>query len=188
MVTQGKLGIDFIPNDKTTVSYTFNVNHRNASGTGVTNGQSFNSLKEPNLTFKTLNSDESPSLTISNDITVRSDLDTNGKAINVGITHTWVSNQSNSGLQTKAYDVSATRCQLLTSTENAFEKDIHNVIFQFDFSMPTSFGSKVETGLKNETTLNRNQYEVFDRKNGSYVQEEQLVIIFNTLKILMRTI
>lgn len=179
----GKIGVDFIPSNATTLSYTFNVNQRTASATGTTNGQSYNSLKEPDLTFKTLNRDENPSLTISNDITVRSDLDTNGKSINIGLTHTWVSNQSNSGLQTRAFDHAANELTAIgLDRKTPSKSDIHNVIFQFDFSMPTSFGSKLETGLKNETTLNRNQYEVFDFKNGSYVREEQLSNNFQYLE------
>lgn len=179
----GKIGVDFIPSDKTTVSYTFDINHRAASATGVTNSQSFDGTKTLALSLKTLNGDKSPSLTITNDISLRSDLDTNGRAINLGLTHTWVSNQAYSTLQTQVFDKASNELTALRIDRKTPSKsDIHNVIFQFDFSTPTSFGSKLETGLKNETTLNRNKYEVFDLKNGTYVREDQLSNNFQYLE------
>jgi len=175
MTNTGKFGVDFIPNDKTTISYTLNLNHNLNNGIGTTFGNNLNSQKERILLLLTENGSRSKSLTVSNDFTFQKTLDTTGKEISTSLTHTYVNNNNQARLFTNAYDgLQNYLPQLSIDRQTPALSQIHNVIFQLDYSQPTMWGSKLETGLKNETTLNENTYTVQDDKGNGYVVDTLL--------------
>lgn len=183
MTNTGKIGIDYLPNDKTTISYTLNLNHSSNNGTGTTLGNNLNSHQERTLTLLTENGNLSKSFTISNDISLQKTLDTSGKALTASLTHTYVNSNSAARLFTSAFDGQQIfQPALSLDRKTPALSKINNVIFQFDYSQPTRWGSTVETGLKNETTLNQNTYTVQDNQGNGYIKDTLLSNEFTYLE------
>jgi outer membrane receptor protein involved in Fe transport len=175
MTNTGKIGIDYLPNDNTTFSYTLNLNHNIDNGIGSTFGNNLNSNREQVLLLLTENGNRSRAFTVSNDISLQKILDTTSKEISASLTHTYVNNNNAARLFTTAFDGNQNLLpQLSLDRETPALSRINNLIFQFDYSQPTKWGSKLETGLKNETTLNENTYTVQDNKGNGYVKDTLL--------------
>jgi len=164
-----KAGVDFAANENTVWSFSSSVVQKNSNETARTNG----TLRDASQSFQSLlltdNFEKGNTLSLVNDISVRNTLDTSGAEVRVSLTHSFVKSSKQPGLITNAFD---NQMQPLLSNNlnriTPIDNNIHNLIFQFDFSQPTKFKSKLETGLKNETSLTQNDYKVFDKIGDNY--------------------
>ncbi len=164
-----KAGVDFAANENTVWSFSTSVVQKNSNGTADTKGTLRDASRCLQNLLLTDNYEKGNTLSLVNDISLRKTLDTSGAEVSVSLTHSYVKGSKQPGLITKAFD---NQMQPLLSNNlnriTPIENNIHNLIFQFDFSQPTKFKSKLETGLKNETSLTQNDYKVFDKIGDTY--------------------
>jgi outer membrane receptor protein involved in Fe transport len=164
-----KAGIDFAANENTVWSFSSSIVQKNSNEDARTNSTLRDASQSlQNLLF-TNNFEKGNTLSLVNDISVRNTLDTSGAEVSASLTHSFVKSSKQPGLITTTFDsqmqpISASNLNRITPIAN----NIHNLIFQFDFSQPTKFKSKLETGLKNETSLTQNDYKVFDKISNTY--------------------
>ena len=179
-----KAGLDFFINDKNTLTYTFsgsnNWSRFIASALGQNMGADFNLIN--NYLSNTLNKGLNTSIT--NDVNYLKKYDSTDRELMVDFSHSYVDASSNSYLTSNGYDVAGNQQsgqgldRSMLSTNH-----INNFIFQLNYAEPLKWkGSKIETGLKNETTINQNEYNVFDTKNGIRSANTLLSNSFNYLE------
>lgn len=169
-----KAGFDAFINDKSTFTYTATANISSSKWASVTNAENLNSAGGLAALFKSTNVEPGRNISVSNDIAYSHKIDTNGQEVSVGVTHTWVKGNSNAVLNSHGFDSLDTELAgtaLLRETES--DNDIHNVIAQLDYTYAFGKGKvkghRIETGFKNESTLNRNVFNVSNDQGGAMV-------------------
>ena len=179
-----KAGFDFFADDKNTITYTFSGSHNLGRQSSTTDGQSMDAGYNLVNDYRSASSDKNHNLSITNDINYLKKYDTTDRELMIDISHTYVSIYDNNTLNTIAYDALGNEVpdQNLTRTMVS-NNGINNFVFQMDYSQPLKLaGHKIETGLKNETTLNHNTYNVYDQQSGVYEPNQLLSNGFDYLE------
>ncbi|MFN8310948.1 MAG: TonB-dependent receptor [Chitinophagales bacterium] len=165
-----KAGFDYFINDKNTFTYTGNINigHNQWPGTSHSVNHSENGNVLQQYESQSLSVDDNFSLT--NNFAFSKSYDTTERKLDVQFTQTYVNGRSANRLSSMGFDGSGIIQPANSLYRNSYPKNnIHNFIFQLDYSEPLKLkGQKLETGLRNETTLNNNVFEVYDSLGGAY--------------------
>ncbi len=158
-----KAGFDCFIDDKNTLTYTLSGNYNRGQWKTFATSQSFDYLHNPVGAYVSDNDDRSNRYTVTNDIAFQSKIDTNGQEISVNLTHSYVPGNSGAPLTSIAFDSLGIYNEAASlNRRTASRSKIHNVIFQFDYVHPLKWkGHKIETGIKNETTLNKNVFNAY---------------------------
>ena len=167
-----KAGLDYFINDKNTLTYTFSGSHNWGRMNSTSSSQNMFADYSPKSNYLSNTSNNGLNLSITNDVNYLKKYDTTERELMIDVSHTYVKGDAHDYLASKAYDPQGNelRAQALDRKMLTLN-DINNVIFKMDYSEPLKRpGHKIETGLKNETTINRNNYNVFDKQNGAEVQ------------------
>lgn len=164
-----KAGFDYFINDKNTFTYTFsgsdNWTRLNSTSVGQSLDGGYNLLNK----FQSNTYDKGNSYTITNDINYLKKYDSTERELMVDLSHTYVKVGDNSTLNSLAYDPSGNEVPAQNLSRNMLANNsINNFIFLLNYAEPLKLaGHKLETGLKNETTINHNAYNVYDQLNGA---------------------
>ncbi len=163
-----KAGFDCFIDDKNTFTYTASSSYNYGQWKTFATSGSADYLNHPVSTYISDNDDRSHRYTVTNDLAFQSKIDTNGQELSLNLTHTYVAGNSGAPLTSMAFDSTGVYNEAGSlSRRTATTSNIHNVIFQFDYTHPLKWrGHKIETGIKNETTLNKNVFDAF-RKPGN---------------------
>ncbi|MCW3124372.1 MAG: hypothetical protein JWO03_30 [Bacteroidetes bacterium] len=167
-----KAGFDYFINDKNTLTYTFSGSHNwNKMYSNSTSQNMFADYSLKNL-YLSNTQNNGTNLSITNDLNYLKKYDSTDRELMIDVSHTYVKGTSNDYLSSRGYDPAGVELPA-QSLDRAMlaTNGIHNVIFKMDYSQPLKLaGHKIETGLKNETTINHNIYNVFDQQNGTSFQ------------------
>ena len=179
-----KAGVDYFINDKSTLTYTFSGSHNWSRFYSISDGQS---LDQNNILLNKYESntlDKGSNLSITNDLNYLKKYDSTDRELMVDFSHTYVNVGSNSTLNSLAYDGVGNEVPGQNLNRNMLSNNaINNFIFQMNYAEPLKWaGHKLETGLKNETTINHNSFNVFDLKNGVSQQNQLLSNGFDYLE------
>ncbi|HLP50217.1 MAG TPA: outer membrane beta-barrel protein [Chitinophagales bacterium] len=179
-----KAGLDYFVGDKGTFTYTATGNFGRSSWTSKTTGENRNSDNELAVLYRSENIEPGKNISVSNDLAYTHKLDTNGQEISVGATHTWVKGGSVALLNSRAYDAADAAMpgmDMYRITEG--DNNIHNAIAQLDytyvFAKGPVKGHKIDAGAKNESTINKNAFNVYNGANGTTVFDTLLSNNFN---------
>lgn len=179
-----KAGFDFFINPKNTFTYTTNFNW--SLQRSKTN--SYSDFKD---NFRTLIHDYTSEVsnkenfyTITNDLSYQKTYDTSERAFSVNLTHTFLKAKETKFLDSRARDGFGIFDPLESLNRNTYiNKNIHNVIFQLDYTQPLKIkGQKIETGLRNETTFNKNVFDVYTVSNQIEVKDSLLSNSFDYIE------
>ena len=163
-----KAGLDYFINDKNTLTYTFSGSHNIARWPSNSTAQNYQADYSLMNTYLSGTDDHSVNYSFTNDLNYLKRYDTTERELMVDISHTYVNSHSDNTLNSAGYDANGQQLNMQSLSRHMVSGNaIHNVIFQMNYAEPLKMaGHKIETGLKNETTLNKNDYNVFDRQNG----------------------
>jgi hypothetical protein len=164
-----KAGLDYFINDKNTLTYTFSGSQDWGRMNSTSDSRNMFADFSPKSNYLSSTNNNGLNTAIINDINYLKKYDSTERELMIDLSHTYVQGKSNDYLASKAYDPSGAEIPGQALDRNMrTENNIHNVIFKMDYSEPFKkmLGHKIETGLKNETTINRNDYNVFDKHNG----------------------
>ena len=167
-----KAGLDYFITDKNTLTYTFSGSHNWGRMNSTSSSQNMFADYSPKSNYLSNTSNNGLNLSITNDINYLKKYDTTERELMIDVSHTYVKGDAHDYLASKAYDPQGNELPAQALDRKMLTlNDINNVIFKMDYSEPLKRpGHKIETGLKNETTINRNNYNVFDKQNGADVQ------------------
>ena len=163
-----KAGFDFFADDKNTFTYTFSgshgLNHFDANANSLNMNAGYNLLN----TYLSTTNNRDINISMTNDVNYLKKYDSTERELMVDLSHTYVDVDQNSVLHAKSYDAAGNEIPAQNLLRNMLSKNhINNIIFQMNYAEPLKWkGHKLETGLKNETTINHNTYNVYDKQNG----------------------
>ncbi len=167
-----KAGLDYFINDKNTLTYTFSGSHNWGRMNSTSDSRNMNANFNPLSSFLSATQNNGLSLSVTNDINYLKKYDSTDRELMVDLSHTYVKSANRDYLQSKAYDTVGNEMPAQNLDRSMYTRNyIHNIIFKLDYVQPLKLkGYKIETGLKNETTLNHNDYNVYDKQNGNDVK------------------
>lgn len=179
-----KAGLDFMPTDKATLTYTTGLNIGWNKWHSEADAQNYNSLNDLTARYFSINNEMNNSYTITNDIAYIQKLDTNGQELSLNLTHAYVNTMPRGDMNSEAYDSLGNYSPAMSlHRKTATNTDIHNVIAQLDYTyvIPKgkAKGHKIEAGVKNETTLNNNVYDAYTVMNNVETKDTLLSNSFN---------
>ena len=164
-----KAGIDYFINDKNTLTYTVGGNYTKFRWQSDALGENLGSSENKMASYNSTDDERNNNFSIINDIAYRKKFDTTEHELDIDISHTYVNGRNDAQLNSLGYDSTgayslANSLQRHTISNN----NIHNVVFQLDYIRPLKKlkGYKIEAGLKNETTLNRNVFDAYTIANN----------------------
>lgn len=171
-----KAGLDYFVNDKNTLTYTFSGSHDWDRMNSNSTSQNMDADYKPINNFLSTTQNKGINFSITNDINYLKKYDSTDRELMIDLSHTYVKSNSRDYLQSKAYDTAGMEIPAQDLDRGMFTNNyIHNVIFKLDYVQPLKLkGYKIETGLKNETTVNHNDYNVYDKQNGTEVKNPLL--------------
>lgn len=174
-----KLGLDYMPNDKATITYTSGINIGWNKWYSEADAKNLNSLKELTAQYFSINDEMNKNYTITNDITYTQKLDTNGQELSINATHAYVNTTPRGDMNSAARDSLGNYSEAMSlHRKTATNTAIHNIIAQLDYTYVFSKGKikghKIDAGLKNETTLNDNVYNAYTVLNKVDVKDTLL--------------
>ncbi len=180
-----KAGVDYFINDKNTLTYTFSGSHNWSRFYSTSEGLSMDANYDLLNKYESSTVDKASNFSITNDLNYLKKYDSTDRELMVDFSHTYVKVGDNSALNSFAYDALGNEVPAQNLNRNMFSNNsINNFIFQMNYSEPLKWaaGHKIETGLKNETTLNHNSYNVYDLQNGISQQNQLLSNGFDYLE------
>ena len=163
-----KAGFDYFINDKNTITYTFsgsdNWSRMYSTSTGLSMDGSYDLLNK----YLSATADKGNNISVTNDFNYLKKYDTTERELMVDFSHTYVRVGDNTTLSSLAYDALGNEVPAQNLDRNMLANNsINNFIFQLNYAEPLKWaGHKLETGVKNETTINHNTYNVFDQQNN----------------------
>ncbi|MBS1594152.1 MAG: outer membrane beta-barrel protein [Bacteroidetes bacterium] len=171
-----KAGLDYFINDKNTLTYTFSGSHNWGRMNSTSDSRNMDADFNPLSSFLSGTQNNGLSLSLTNDINYLKKYDSTDRELMIDLSHTYVKGSNRDYLQSKAYDTAGNEMPAQNLDRSMYTRNyIHNVIFKLDYVQPLKLkGYKVETGLKNETTLNHNDYNVYDKQNGNEIKNTLL--------------
>ena len=179
-----KAGLDYFIDDKNTITYTFsgtdNWSRMYTTSQGISMDADYTLLNQ----YLSNTVDKGSNISITNDINYLKKYDTTDRELMVDFSHTYVRIGDNSTLQSLAYDSMGNELPAQNLYRNMYSANaINNFIFQMNYAEPLKWaGHKIETGLKNETTINHNAYNVYDQLNGTPTYNQLLSNGFDYLE------
>jgi iron complex outermembrane recepter protein len=176
-----KAGFDYFINEKNTLTYTSNFN---AAFEHEFSDSRSNFQKTENVidqAFNSLLNAYGKDYTITNDIAYRKTYDTTEREFSMSLTHSYLSSNKISKLNSESSDGLGNPLESNNLSRNSYTKgNINNIIFQFDYTHTLSLpGHKIETGLRNETTFNLNNFDVFNEVNQTEIPDSLLTNKFD---------
>ncbi|MBS1617417.1 MAG: outer membrane beta-barrel protein, partial [Bacteroidetes bacterium] len=171
-----KAGLDYFINDKNTLTYTFSGSHNWGRMNSTSDSRNMDADFNPLSSFLSGTQNNGLSLSLTNDINYLKKYDSTDRELMIDLSHTYVKGTNRDYLQSKAYDTAGNEMPAQNLDRSMYTRNyIHNIIFKLDYVQPLKLkGYKIETGLKNETTLNHNDYNVYDKQNGNEVKNTLL--------------
>ncbi len=165
-----KAGFDFFANDKNTFTYTVSAGHSLSRWASTANAQNLDASTSLLNTFISDALNKSTNVSVTNDLNYLKKYDSTERELMIDLSHTYVYSHSDNQLNSIGYDAAGVEQPAQNLTRNMIPTNkINNVVFQLNYAEPLKrAGHKLETGLKNETTINQNTYNVSDRMNGIY--------------------
>ena len=179
-----KAGFDYFINDKNTFTYTTNYNFSKQPSTSLSNSNLMTSNNDLLVGFYSALSENEKSHSITNDFSYQKKYDTTERSLSLSLTHSYLNNRNINKLESMAFDQAANPIPAQNVNRNSYTKgDINNIIFQFDYSEPLKNGNrKIETGLRNETTINNNLFDVYNVQNSTEHKDTLLTNKFNYIE------
>lgn len=165
----GKFGIDYLINDKNTLTYTGNINYSTFHWYSLANSQSLNSAQEKINSYSSTDDERYHTFSVNNDIAYRKKFDSTEQELDIDINHTYLNSGNHAQLNSTGYDsvgIYSPENSLWRRTQLA--NRIHNIVFQLDYIQPIKKlkGYKIELGAKNETTNNKNVFDAYKMVNN----------------------
>lgn len=176
-----KAGFDYFINDNNTLTYTAGANFTRTNWYNNAYSENLNALRNKIVSFQSTDAETNNNFSISNDVSYQKKYDTTERELNVSISHTFVSARNNAHFNSLGYDEVGSFSDANSVTRNNYTKSsINNVVFQLDYVQPLKLaGHKLETGLKNETTLNDNVFDAYKVLNQVEKKDSLLSNSFN---------
>ncbi|MFN8278586.1 MAG: outer membrane beta-barrel family protein [Chitinophagales bacterium] len=171
-----KGGFDFFINEKNTLTYTLNANVSRGYWPGFSNAGNESGSGAIIGRYRSESLSIDNNLSITNDLLYTHTFDSTERKITLDVSHTYVRAKSFSNL----YSYGLNAALQPDAAQSLFRKsyplnNIHNVVVQFDYVEPLKLeGFKIETGLRNETTFNKNQFEVSDSTSAGVARNSLL--------------
>lgn len=163
-----KGGIDLFINPKNTLTYTGNFAY--TKNKSLTNSHSFTNDREHHLTndFHSNVNNKEHFYSVTNDLAYDKTFDTTERSLKISATHTYLTGNETKLLATTATDQYGAYDSTESISRNTYiKKYIHNVIAQLDYVHPfKKHGQKIEAGFRNETTVNKNMFDVYSLLYG----------------------
>ena len=177
-----KAGLDYFINDKNTLTYTAGGTYSQGRWLSQASSENMDALENELEKYNSTDDERSNNFAVTNDISYRRKFDSTDRELDIDINHTYVSGNRNAPLNSLAYDTlgnfdPANSLYRRTTSAN----NIHNFVFQLDYIHPLKKlkGYKIEAGAKNETTINRNVFNVYDTLNAVETKDSLLSNNFN---------
>jgi hypothetical protein len=177
-----KAGLDYFIDDKNTLTYTAGANYSPGHWLGNTGAVNENAAGEKTVSYNSTDDERSKNYSIANDIQYTRKFDTTEQRLDIDLNHTYVSGGNDALLNSVGYDTAgaysaANSLQRHTNSVNG----IHNMVFQLDYVHPLKkwAGNKIEAGVKNETTVNKNEFNAYKMAGGVEVPDTLLSNSFN---------
>ena len=180
--TSLKTGLDYLIDDKNTLTYTLSGNYSQSEWRSVAASENFDALQQELNKYNSVDDEHSKNYTVTNELSYRRKFDSTDRELDIDINHTWVSGTHGAPLSSLAYDTSGNydpANSLFRRT--ASSNNIHNFIFQLDYIHPFKRlkGYKIETGAKSETTINNNVFNAYNTVNNIETKDSLLSNNFN---------
>ncbi len=177
-----KAGLDYFINDKNTLTYTTSGNYSQGRWLSLASSESLDAFENEVAKYSSTDDEHSTNYSITNDISYRKKFDSTDRELDIDINHTYVNGSRNAPLNSLAYDTlgnfdPANSLYRRTTSAN----NIQNFVFQLDYihRLKKLKGYKIEVGAKNETTINRNNFNVYDTINNVETRDDTLSNNFN---------
>lgn len=179
-----KAGLDYFIDDKNTLTYTFSGSHNISRWPSNSTSQNYMGDYSLMNSYQSSTNDHGLNYSFTNDINYLKRYDTTEREMMVDLSHTYVNSHSDNTLNSTGFDAAGQPLSGQSLSRHMISDNaIHNVIFQLNYAEPLKrTGHKIETGLKNETTLNKNDYNVFDKTNGVEAQNTLLSNSFDYME------
>jgi hypothetical protein len=179
-----KAGFDYFVGDKGTFTYTGTASLSLGRWGNGTVSETRNAYNDLMARFDTRNYEPSKVFSLTNDLAYTHKIDTNGQEVSVGLTHTWVKGLSNAMFNSHAYDSLGTEMPHMAMGRFTYSpNNIHNVVAQLDYTYVFAKGKvkghKIDAGIKNETTNNRNIFDVYNFDGTALVKDTLQTNSFN---------
>jgi hypothetical protein len=179
-----KAGLDYFIDDKNTLTYTFSGSHNISRWPSNSTSQNYMADYSLMNSYQSSTNDHGLNYSFTNDINYLKKYDTTEREMMVDLSHTYVNSHSDNTLNSTGFDAAGQPLSGQSLSRRMISDNaIHNVIFQLNYAEPLKrAGHKIETGLKNETTFNKNDYNVFDKTNGVEAQNTLLSNSFDYME------
>lgn len=175
-----KAGFDYFINDKNTITYTANFNAASEKETSDSRSNFERTENVIDQEFRSLLNGINRDFTITNDISYKRTYDTTERGFSMSLTHSYLRGNKVSKLASDAYDGVGNHIESNSVRRNSYTKsNINNIIFQFDYTHPLKKFGKIETGMRNETTFNLNNFDVYNEVKSKEIPDSLLTNKFN---------
>ena len=165
-----KLGFDYYADDKNTLTYTLSGNYGHGNQLSNTNSASLDSAENPLETYRATTQNINSNYSINNNIAYQKKFDSTERELDVNASYTFGTNATNVSLNSLAhdsngvYDVGNSLFEKTTSP-NSFK----NIMVKADNLHPLRRlkKHKIEAGVKNETSINKNVFNDYNIVNNT---------------------
>ena len=172
-----KTGMDY-SFKKATISYTLNVFKSYDNYLTQSTGRWF--VTDTLLKINTTPNDFGNRTNYSNDITYKIVFDSTGKEFMTSITYNYVPLMKRANFLAHKLDgVDVPIKDGIIDLYNISTNKIQNLIVQLDYTTKATYAKKIEFGIKNESTWNKNNFELNENKNGTYQLNTTYSNLFN---------
>ena len=164
-----KAGFDYTIDDKTSFTYTASGNYSHSNS--ITNATALN-LNAGDVTTNTFNSGNQSlglNYSVNNNFALTKKFDSTDRELDINLNHSYVGSGNDVSLNSMAYDSSG----MFQPANSVFQKttnptSLQNIMVKLDYTHPLKKlkRHKIEAGLKNETTINKNQFNDYNVVNN----------------------
>ncbi len=159
-----KTGFDYTINDKTSFTYTLSGDYSKNRWYSKSVSENRDVYRRLLNTYQSVDDERGNNGSVSNDISLTHKFDTTGNELSASVIYSYVLGNNKAPLVSSAYDSAGNYSEvnsLLRRTDS--RNNIHNVIAQLDYVYPFKkwAGHKIETGVKDEATVNANVFDAY---------------------------
>jgi outer membrane receptor protein involved in Fe transport len=165
-----KAGFDYFADDKTTLTYTVTGNYSHSRQLSNTSSSSLDSAETPLETYKAINENVSASYSLNNNINFQKKFDSTERELDINAGHTIVSSENNIALTSTAFDAAGNYDAANSQDEKTTSPGtLENIMLKVDYVHPLKKlkKHKVEAGVKNETSINKNNFSDYNIVNNT---------------------
>ena len=177
-----KAGFDYFIDDKNTFTYTASGNYAQSKWLSNAVSQNLDAQYNDLANYNSADNERGTNFSIMNDISYRKKFDSTDRELYIDINHTYVNSGKTASLNSLAYDSAGNydASNSLTMPTTSINT-IQNAVFQLDYIHPLKKlrGYKIETGVKNETTINNNVFNAYNVANNVETKDSLLSNNFN---------